>query len=146
LGAGREQGQARLVANLASLGRSQLRYQELLNRQQALETEWKTTTDPSKYSPPPQGLDPPRPPPDFTPSPPSFGPPQLPPEARGPFGSPARGESRGRIPPGEIRRHYWNLETERVALEAKIVEGQVATTNLIVRLDAKQREIERRRE
>ena len=145
-----DQTKARLAEDLAALGRTERRYQEVLQRQQALEAEWQAGSKESGVGPSssasaarmdsalrlrrrmgsalrPQG-----------PSPP-------PQRGRDPFNPRGSTEFRPRMPPEELGRQYENLQIERGALEVKIVQIQRTIDDLADRLESKSSAIERRR-
>jgi predicted nuclease with TOPRIM domain len=138
-----EQIKARLAEDLAVLGRTERRYQEVLQRQQALEAEWQEGSK-DQGGPPParDGFGPPPPPPDrFGPGPQGPSPP--PQRGRDPFNPRGSNEFRHRMPPEELGRQYENLQIERGALEVKIVQIQSAVDDLSARLESKASAIQR---
>ena len=143
-----DQTKARLTEDMAALGRTERRYQEVLQRQQALEAEWGTGSKDAGGPPPARdGFGPPPPPPDrfglSPPPPPSSSPPRE--GGRDPFNPRGSTEFHPRMPPEELGRQYEKLQIERGVLEVKIVQIQAAVDDLADRLESKSSAIERRR-
>jgi hypothetical protein len=156
-----EQARTLLAEAAATQDRLERRYQEVLQRQQALEAQWQgepgeKKKDRGRERPPsPSGgggaPGPPPPPPPGGPGPPRDGsgiggPPPPPGEPGDPFGPRGRNEPRrGGMPREEIMRSYEKLQTERTALESRMVQGRLAIDRLALQLETESRALERRR-
>jgi hypothetical protein len=151
-----EQEKARFAEGVANQNRMEHHYQDVLQKQQALEAQW--PTDPKeKDRERPRSPGSPGAPPSQPPPPPPGGP-GPPPPVGGGGGGPPPGESRdpfdrrGRIesrrpgmPREEIVRSYEKLQTERGALEPKIIQGRLAIDRVARLLETESRALERRR-
>jgi hypothetical protein len=143
-----DRGRARLAEEVTAQGRLERRYQDILQQQQTLEAEWQgqrgpQEKDPERPPPPGEPGSPPPPPPPGGPGPP---PPRGNPKPRDPFGPRGRNESRRTgMPREEILRPYAKLQTERTALEIKIVQGRLTIDRLAAQLETAARTLERRR-
>jgi predicted aspartyl protease len=150
------QGKARLTEDLSVLGRSERRYQDLLQRQQAVEAEWQEYAKQMDGPPPSGGFGgpgsqdgfggPPPPPPVNLGGPPRPGPP--PPQdrekGRDPFGPRGKKAIQPRMVCEELARQYEKLQADRTTLETKMTQGHLTLDDLAARLEARIGEVERR--
>jgi hypothetical protein len=130
----------RLEDELASLGKMRRRYIELSEQRGPAGRFDGPGPPPGEPMPPPPGEPMPPPPPGVGPGPPGVGPP--PPDGVREFGLRDRDGPPGPPPGGVDRRRIDRLRAE---LEAKITLSQVSADDLASRLEAKMREIRRRR-